>query len=292
MTKPTKKFDPSTLVTNAPAEAVSAFERLRPELEALPSDGLGRITLHVPSAVTIALGALPNLERLRPEMASKLPAYHVEQMGRLRDYALAALYAHLVALRPPGAEARLQAIVTEATPLREGLLVAAEALAHFGVLDRARVANIRSGAGHLDTANDLIELAALFRERWNELSSKTPLPLSDVDRAAELGPELVAALGMRKLGTEGGDDASSPEGNRSRAFWLFSRAYDECRRAVAYLRWHEGDADELVPSLFAMRRRHRTTPDAPGGEDEPAPVTPPPAPATPPPAPVPDAFPV
>ncbi|HEU4534583.1 MAG TPA: hypothetical protein VFS00_10715, partial [Polyangiaceae bacterium] len=265
MTQPTTKLDPSTLVLQAPAEAAAAFERQRPEREALDAAELGRITLHVPSAVTIALGALPNLERLLPEMAATLPGHHVAQIGRLRDYALAALYAHLVALRPPAAEARTQALLSEAAPLRENLLVAAETLAHFGLLDRARVALLRSGAGHLDTAHDLIELAALFRERWGELASRTPLAKADVDRAAALGPELVAALGMRKLGTEGAGE-TTPEADRARAFRLFARAYDECRRAVAYLRWHEGDADELVPSLFAMRRRGLLDDDAGGDE--------------------------
>lgn len=38
-----------------------------------------------------------------------------------------------------------------------------------------------------------------------------------------------------------------------RAYSLFVRAYDQCRRAVSYLRWEEGDADDEPPSLFANR---------------------------------------
>ena len=41
--------------------------------------------------------------------------------------------------------------------------------------------------------------------------------------------------------------------DRTRAFVLFVRCYDEIRRAVSFLRWNEGDADTLVPSLYAGR---------------------------------------
>ena len=40
---------------------------------------------------------------------------------------------------------------------------------------------------------------------------------------------------------------------RVRAYTLFVRAYDQCRRAATYLRWGEEDADEIAPSLFANR---------------------------------------
>jgi hypothetical protein len=40
---------------------------------------------------------------------------------------------------------------------------------------------------------------------------------------------------------------------RQRAFTLFATTYDEVRRAVSYLRWHDGDGDDIAPSLFACR---------------------------------------
>jgi hypothetical protein len=38
---------------------------------------------------------------------------------------------------------------------------------------------------------------------------------------------------------------------RNRMFTLFIEAYDDARRAISYLRWHEGDADDVAPSLYA-----------------------------------------
>lgn len=259
--------DPEALVTNPPAEAAACLERVRPEFATLTPDEAERtILLNVPAVVALGLGALPNLERMRPAIEAKLPGYHAEHIGKLRDYALAALYAHLRAIRRRAPEPNLPALLAEAAPLREGMLVAAEALAYVGAVDRTQVAGIRSGSGHLDLANDLIELATLFGEQWSELSTKTALTRAEVDRAAELGPALVAALGRRDLGTDA--EASAYEDERRRSFWLFFRAYEESRRAVGYLRWHEGDVDELVPSLFTTRRRSREAPvDEPGDGD-------------------------
>ena len=49
--------------------------------------------------------------------------------------------------------------------LRADLLVVAEALGHLGLLSAVRVAEIRSGQGHRDTANDLCALATLYDAR-------------------------------------------------------------------------------------------------------------------------------
>jgi hypothetical protein len=39
------------------------------------------------------------------------------------------------------------------------------------------------------------------------------------------------------------------------------------RCAVAYVRWQEGDADLLVPSLFSGKRRRSPAADEPGDGD-------------------------
>jgi hypothetical protein len=66
------------------------------------------------------------------------------------------------------------------------------------------------------------------------------------------------------LGENGqADPSASPSGElRRRAYTLFVQAYDEVRRPVTYVRWEEGDVDEIVPSLFAGRTRTRDDEDA------------------------------
>jgi hypothetical protein len=254
-----------------PEETAASFANVRPELDAMP-DGRerGRILTSIPVAVSIGLGALPNLEARRDEMKQAWPAYDVVRAGRLREYAYAALYAHFAAVRSAEGASRLRPLLEEAAPLRERLLRAAEMHAHYGDLDAARVASIRSGVGHQDTANDLVELGVLFRSARAELAGHTRVTDAEVARALELGTQLVDALGRRRVGTDGVVTPNQAEEDRVKAFWLFYDVYEESRRAMAHLRWYEGDAELLVPSLFSGRRRRGPAAEEPGENGPPS----------------------
>jgi hypothetical protein len=255
-----------------------AYARARPALDALPADRLRRINVYVPAAVAIAVGVLPRLMTLREPMRA-LPGGS-DALDKLEDYALAALYAHALTLPFGEGDTRLRALVAEAAPLRERLLSSAELLARFGLLDATHVAAIRNGTGYLDTAQDLTALARLYRASWADIGSKTPVTLAEVKRAAQLGPHLVLAFGQRQQGTDGASDPSEAHDRLQRAYTLFFNAYDDCRRAVAFLRWREGDADDFAPTLKQTQRRRSAPVDAdaddgggdedgPGGDEEP-----------------------
>jgi hypothetical protein len=254
MAKPrTKK--PAPARPGTPKDAARALAIIEPELE-----GIGRvlpINVDIPRAVSVAVRAAPHLLALRPRFVEELPKHPVHLLDKLVTYALAAWYAHLLAL-PAAGQDTLKQIKEEAAKLRETLLVAAEALGHKGVVDAARVATIRSGQGDLDTANDLTMLAALFAEAWDVVKNKTAVEWAEVERASNLGPELLIALGARDQPTMPSPKAADPAERRARAFTLLVKAYDTCRRAATYLRWEEGDADIIAPSLFANRSKSRT----------------------------------
>jgi hypothetical protein len=272
----TEKGD-DALIDNALAsrgEFAAAYARVLPEIDALPREGVRRINVNVPSAAKIALGARPKLLALRDALRAKLIDAPDEAIERLRDYALAAVHAYARVLLHDEGETRVRALLNEAVPLRERMLSTASNLATFGLFDPIEVAAIRQGTGHLDTVNDLLALGTLFHEAGPELLAKTPLTRADIERATELGELLLEALGLREQGTDGSGEAREAEERLAKAYELLYRAYDECRRAVTYLRWREGDADEIVPSLLQSRRRtRRSPPDEPDG-GEPAPEAP------------------
>jgi hypothetical protein len=227
-------------------------------------------------AVTVALAAAPRIDPLVPAMR-ELAGFELEHARSLRTYAMAAWYADAVATAPD--DGRFAALLDEGIPLRRSMLVAADALADRGLLSADRVAEIRAGSGHHDTAQDLVALAELFGAHWKAIERKTAITRDEVDRAETLGAELLRALVERR------DNTGSPElhQQRARAFTLFARAYDQCRRALAYLRWEHGDADEIAPSIYARRRKRSATepteePDPPTVLEPPAPE---PAPRTP-----------
>lgn len=244
-----------------PEEAAKAYAEVEPILAALAPGDLDQVRTDIPRAVAIAVGAVPHIAKMR-DQAAKLPGFDVTNVDRLGTYALAAWYAHLLSL-PAVVGSELGGLLEEAKPLREDMLMSAELLAHKGFFDRNAVKAIRAGQGNLDTANDLVALAALFTAGWSQVENKTPVEPAQVERAAQLGPRILVALGARdQPGTKSADPADPAE-RRQRAYTAFVRAYDQCRRAVTFLRWNEGDADEIAPSLFANRG-----PRAASGEPE------------------------
>jgi hypothetical protein len=253
MARPKKQEStPSTSSSSAPSApnaAAEAFAKIEPELAALAAEELAPITVDVSAAVTAVLAAAPKILAHREEIVEQLPLHPIEQIDELTTYAHGAWYAHLLHTYASGSPEAAKAMIDEAQKLREDLLVAAEALAHRGMLDADVVAKIRKGQGHADTANDLTTLAQVFTASWSKVGSKTAVERSEVDRAAELGPAVMVAIDVRKHGAKSTDT----EGQRARAFALLARAYDGCRRALAYLRWAEGDADTIAPSLFKKR---------------------------------------
>lgn len=259
---PKKPNKVSAAKPSVPAEAAKAYAAVEAEIATLSPDALLPINVDIPRAVAIAIGAVPHLAKLR-NAAAKLPNFDIAQIDRIGTYTLAAWHAHLLAL-PDVTSSMLVALIEEAKPLRQHLLLAAELLAHAGYFDSNAVQAIRAGQGNLDTANDLVALAALFTAAWPEVEHRSTVRSDDVEHAALLGPRILVALSERdqKAVAEPGEMSASER--RQRAFTLFANAYDQCRRAATYLRWNEGDADELVSSIYGGRslRRGKTEPDA------------------------------
>jgi hypothetical protein len=80
-----------------------------------------------------------------------------------------------------------------------------------------------------------------------------------------------------------GDRAQTPTqidaaDRRQRAFSLFVKAYDQARRAIQYVRWQQGDADSIAPSLYSGRGNSNVKRRTEDAQVTPAPVMQVPAP--------------
>ena len=255
-----KKLAHPQAATVPAVPTAKAFKEILPLLAALTADQVHSPNVDVAHAASIGLAAVPRLAPLRAE-AAKLPDFDITNFDRLGTYALAAWYAQIEST-PKTTENPVVALVAKAKPLREDLLMSAQLLAHKGFFDAKTVDAIGGGHANLDLANDLQSLAAVFTANWAAVEHKSPVTRADVDQAAKLGPQLLAALGS-------GDKPSNVDGDaidiRNRAWTLFSNAYDQCQRAVTYIRWSEGDADSITPSLHATekKKKHPGAPPAP-----------------------------
>jgi hypothetical protein len=263
MSRP-KKPDTSAAESGAPTAsppnaAADAFTKVEPELAALPTEEVMALPADFGAVVNAVLAAVPRILEHRDIIADQLPRHPIALIDKLETYAQAAWYAHLVHAYSSNGPEALKALVDEAQKLREGLLIAAEALAHRNILDADAVAHIRKGSGNADTAGDLTALAALFKDSWGKVSSKTAVERHEIDRAAELGPAVLVALHAKKHAGKPVDT----ESQRARAFTLLAHAYDSCRQALTYLRWKEGDVDAIAPALGKKRPGRK-----PGGSKE------------------------
>lgn len=228
-----------------PTVAATALDELLPQIKAFPEDKIRRITFDIPRAVSIATATHQRLAKFRHTLLEHLPNTPIHYFDRLDKYAMAAWYAHLSTLPKP--LVALDALKQECTVLKQDMLVGAEPLVHKGYFSKETVAKIKEGSGHLDLANDNVALSALYASKWEMIKDKTIIEWAQVERAAVVGPQLIVALG-EKFGF--GTTPSEAEQLRAKAVSLFLTAYDEVERGMKYLRYHEDDMRDIVPSIY------------------------------------------
>jgi hypothetical protein len=231
-----------------PSLAQRAYERLLPAYRALPSTGLPRITIDVAHAATVALRAIDQLEPLRPAFAAALRDFDVRELDHLRDLALGAWYAALQA-RPTVGSDDFDKLVAEGNELREQFVVASAALAARKLFDAKTLADLRNGVGYRDLAGDLTTFATIYTKNRSRYTGKTAIEPREVKRAAEIGTLLFEHAAKRQRSANA---LSAANDIKQRAWALLTQSYDRIRRAVTYVRWAEGDADVVTPSLFAI----------------------------------------
>jgi hypothetical protein len=234
------------------------------EMKAIPDDKLIPVTLIVNQTTTRAMGSLPAIQRLRPQMIEELPKLNIKQIDTIEEYALALAYAQSLHMGATTTPEDLDAMIAEASVLRSNFLSDARSLANRNHLDRKKLTRFKNAPGHSNMATEVMGLAAILLEAWPTVSNKTGTTPEELQRANYLGTRILRAVSVRDR-----DDAPVPEETlrRQQAFTLLVKAYGQARRATVYLRDEEGDADELVPSLYAGRTSGSHKGDKPAPAD-------------------------
>ncbi|MBN1606708.1 MAG: hypothetical protein JW940_08740 [Polyangiaceae bacterium] len=234
--------------------ADQTYQRLLPEIEALPADDVMQVNVDIPSAVTTVLGSLPELRDIRPEIQRQLPEFDLASFDKIEDYTLSLTYAnaqYLIAISPPE---DLQATGSEGTVLRATLHADVMALVQRGHIDGDQIKQLKGGNGYKNIATDLLILASVLQDNWSEIEGKCATNEAEIDRAIKLAQRILRVVGLRE---QAPTSVAAASDRRVRAFTLFWRAYDQARRAVGYLRWDDDDADQVAPSLYAGRGNGR-----------------------------------
>lgn len=232
-----------------------AFEKLLPELEAIPESELVTVNLEVQAGIGTVFALMPGIRARRAEVAKVVHAdFDLSGFDRLEEYALALGHTHGLFLWA-GQPLRTPDALTEEALEARGLLASdAEALSRRKLLNKAQVDAIRGRSGHRNLGYDLLAWVGLFREHWPSIAGRTATSLEEIEGFELLADRLIAALTEKERSDL---KLSKAAELRKRAFTAFIRAYDDVRRLVTFARWKEKDADKIAPSLYALLNKPR-----------------------------------
>ncbi len=161
----------------------------------------------------------------------------------------------------------MQAIHEEGVSQRETLYADVATLIRRGIINEATIKDLKGPNGYKNVAIDLQILASLLRDNWSQIEGKCAVQMAELEHALKLAARILRVWGQREQGPA---IIAATADMRLRAFTLFTRAYDDARRAVIFLRWHAGDSDSIAPSLYAGRSNGRKKPTADNGQSPPA----------------------
>lgn len=225
--------------------AEAAYQRVAPEIEALRPEELATLNVDVVSGTAIILGAADRILTFRDKLA-KMPDFDVRYVDKLKDYAIAAWYVHITNLPVPE-PAEAEALFREAAELRAKFLRWSAPLVEEGLLDSAAVDKIREGSGNKDVPSDVVAFVGLYRANWENIKGNCRVTEADLERGALIGPKVFSLVCQRE------HRRTTPRLEASlrvrRAWTLPDRAYAQCRRALQYIRFEEGDADSIAPNV-------------------------------------------
>ncbi len=250
-----------------------AYQQLLPELDAVPSEKLGIINVDIPSVVTLVIGSLPEILQVAGDIQKVAPEVDVARIQRLRTYALALNYAHARYLSSAPVQDNLEVLVNDAAQRFATLSADTAALIKRGLINGKELEDLGSPVGYKNVAVSLTRFASVLSANWEKIEGKCAITREELDTTLRLAELILTAVGLKE---QGATKAESATEYRLRAFYLLSNEYDRVRQAVTFVRWKQGDAEEIAPSIYTGRTARRREPlTAP----PPAAVTPSPAPA-------------
>ncbi len=226
---------------------VGPLDTLHDELMALPARTLRVVNIDVSVAALIVTGAAPDIHKHRAELVAFFGEERIRPLDRLDLLARATLQA-AARHRVVESGAGLPELVERVAACRELLRAEVRSLIARKLLPAGVVGELTRGQGYKNISFDVLQLVAALRDSWDELRTKTGLTRLDLDEAERGAHQLVTMVGTRK---QRGRSASAEL--RLRAYTLMASTYDDARRAITFLRWKDGDADDIAPSLFRGR---------------------------------------
>lgn len=250
-----KNPHPSNEVIDATTPLLAAFEATRAERAALPESDVATANVDLGRAATIALGAYPAIEARFAEISQAVPECDISLLRTIPTKADALIQAHGDYLASTEPDPELPGLNAEGDALRRVMRVDLERAASYGTIAADRLKELSGAVGYRNVASDLVVLTTIARTDADALRGKTGITAAEVERATKIAARMWHAIAIRDAAIE---RVEAAQAERARAFVLLDRAYDVARRVIAFVRWREGDADEIAPSLRGQQSHART----------------------------------
>ncbi len=259
----------TTIGTSIPAiRFQQAYDDTLDEMEAIDDDdSMLPVFTDVASSTVRVFAHLSSIMSLREQLVA-LPGLDVAQLDKLERYTLAAAQSHMNVNILSTPSKSIQELEAALLKHRANFIAVARVLETNNLLDASTVKSLGSASNYQNLAFDVMTLVGLFRRGWSAINGRSPVTEAMLLEAEDLATRMFVAIGVKGREPE---TVSAAALTRRRAFTLFARAYDEVRRGITYLRWHEDDVDSFAPSLSGPRKSRSTeaNKDAPGGVDSP-----------------------
>ncbi len=230
-----------------------ALASIADDLATLRVEDLETVNVDINAAVVTAIGCVPELAPFEDRLA-RLSPETATALAKLDLYARALSQAHARYLVNEGSQAEIPELSKRLVEVRALLLAEASLLVQRKLVEADKLGQLKGVVGFRNQINDVLQLVEVLRDalaRGRVGSMLTTVELDDAEAAAQA---LMVAMGKREQAPQMHGAAAEL---RQRAFTLFVRSYDELRRGISWLRWHEGDVEDFIPSLYSGRGRSK-----------------------------------
>ncbi len=115
------------------------------------------------------------------------------------------------------------------------------------------VAELRSGRGTLNRADDLLSLSVLFTNHWDEIKDRCDVSMEEIDEARSLALRIIEIVSPQVNVNE----LEELRAVRDGAFEYLRRGIDDIRAAAAFTFRDEPSRLKSYPSLFSGKKNRR-----------------------------------
>lgn len=243
-------------ITDDMKEALAA---MLPRMAKVPQESLLTLRIDIQAAANKARGSVVSL-RAETARLKALPDFDI---GCIEDvvnasYACTALLGLQMSAIAQATEAKLDPeLENESNERKNRMLVCVSHYFGKHPVYGVEIADIRSGKGHEDKAHDLRRLSALYAiPEVAAMVTKDPMYYNpqDAPRALVLSKQIFDQLGELKLREE-----QVIALQLAQAWTLLNQAWEQVRRAAAFLYWDNPAKQADFPSLFTFGRSARSS---------------------------------